>query len=93
MNTYFKRMSLPLSQADEGKLVIYDKNSKRTHVLNETARFIYETCEHKDREAIVDSVIQSLADPSSVSREQVSADVDSVISYLLEHRLITEVES
>ena len=79
-----------LSEMMDESCVLYNTVSNTTHILNATAKYIWENCTMMTIDDMVDSIIDKLNEP--IERKVVYGDVAEIIARFLENNIIQDAE-
>lgn len=83
------RSDMPQKRMQDGRLILYDKITKQTHVLNSCAARIYELCCYKCNEEIAEELINGI---ENVEISEVLEDVKASIADFINNGIILEVK-
>lgn len=70
--------------------VLFNPSTGCTHILNTTSTYIWENCEGKTLDELVDSFWVIIVQPPK--REQLYDDVKEMISQFIENKLIIQIK-
>ncbi len=92
MKTY-RYVGWPVFRDEEQeRLLVYNKDTKDTIVLNATAALIYDLCTKESPEAIADGIWEGLEqEQQTVTREQIVRDVEKMLDRFVEKGMILEI--
>ena len=79
MTDYPKRRGELLGASDSGGWTVYDKEADSLHVLNESARAIWELCDGETRS---DEMAQAISELTKISYEDALRDVLTTLDEL-----------
>lgn len=77
---------MPKSVMEDGSIILYDRNTENTHVLNSTAAIVYNLCEQFTAEEIANKLLEDVENGPDV--REVIDDVNQIIKALLDEKLI-----
>ena len=69
-------------------LLIFDKRTEATHMLNVTAKLIWQNCNGKSLNEIVDILMKNMIIDENISIEEIKNDVNGILSELQQKKLI-----
>lgn len=82
-------LDLPKEKTEDGTIIIYDKNSDQTHIINVTAAYVLEECCKKTPDSIAEDLAQKFE--CSVSKEEIRKDVEEIIQDFINKGILQEV--
>lgn len=82
----FSKIEMPISTMEDGSIILYDRNTENTHVLNSTAATIYNLCDQFTVSEIAQKLVENVEDKPEIS--EVIDDVNQVIKMLLDENLV-----
>ncbi len=79
-----------LSEMMDETCVLYNTVTNTTHILNATAKYVWENCTMMTIDCMVDSIMDKLDEP--IERKIVYEDVTEIVARFLENSIIREAE-
>lgn len=85
---YYKHILKCSEQMEDGRMILFDPDSGKTHVLNATAVKIYRLCTNTEPEGIALSILEEGMD---VDKEVILEDVCDTIQKFVELNIIAAI--
>lgn len=81
---------LPTQKNEDGSIIVYDNVTDQTHLINETAAYVFELCTKENSLSIAQKLAEKFEGIDSI--EEVVQDVEDIIEDFLSKGLLQKME-
>lgn len=85
-SSYRYNVDIATEKLENGNLMILDKQTKKVHVINNTALIVYQMCIDHDVHQIAEEIKKNFTDAPDI--ESIQQDVENIITNFLNDKLI-----